>query len=124
MKIRGLLIVTLAFLTVSISLAGCIPPAPADDCTFTQNTLLTAYRLPDDTSDVFGYVPAGEAYEVLARTADGWLGFDPGVAQAGNIGLAHHRWVQLNAIVSPSCLTSVDLVTLADVQADVAASTH
>ncbi|MCD4699471.1 MAG: hypothetical protein K8R91_02740 [Phycisphaerae bacterium] len=124
MKVRVFIITTLALLTVSISLAGCIPPAPADDCMFTQNTLLTAYRLPDDTSDVFGYVPVAEAYKVLARTADGWVGFDPGVAQAGNIGLAHHRWVQLNAIVSPSCLTSVDLVTLADVQADVDASTH
>jgi hypothetical protein len=28
----------------------------------------------------------------------------------------------LNAVVSPSCLTSIDLVTLADVQADLAAS--
>ena len=67
-------------------------------------------------------VSSGDSYEALAWTADGWVGFDPGVAQAGNIGLAHHRWVFLGVIISPSCLSSVDLVTLADVEADLAAS--
>ncbi|MBN1429348.1 MAG: hypothetical protein JXB07_13325 [Anaerolineae bacterium] len=104
---------------ISALLAGC---TPSGACSFTGNTPLTAYRLPDATSDVFGTVPAGETREILARTADGWIGFDPGVAQAGNIGLAHHRWVLLNATVAPSCLSSVDLVTLADVQTDLAAS--
>jgi hypothetical protein len=121
MKDRSYLIVTLVLLTVSMTLAGCTLTAPEEPCTFTPNTPLTAYRLPDITSDVFGMVPGG-TYPALARTADGWVGFDPGVAQAGNIGLAHHRWVLLNTIISPSCLTSVDLVTLADVQADMTAS--
>lgn len=124
MKVRAFSIVTLALLTVSMTLAGCTRPAPTDPCMFTANTPLTAYRLPDDTSDVFGVVSSGDTYKALARTAEGWVGFDPGVAQAGNIGLAHHRWVLLNAFISPSCLTSVDLVTLADVQADLAASSH
>ncbi len=82
--------------------------------------------LPDlpgsGTSGIFGTIGTGETFEALARTADGWIGFDPGIAQAGNIGLAHHRWVQLNASLSPACLDDVDLVTLADVQADLAAS--
>jgi hypothetical protein len=81
-----------------------------------------AYRLPDFASDVFGVVSSGDSYEALAWTADGWVGFDPGVAQAGNIRLAHHRWVFLGVFISPSCLSSVDLVTLADVEADLAAS--
>jgi len=101
-------------------LASCTNPS--DPCTFTANTPLTVYRLPDDTSDVFGVISSGDEYNALALTADGWIGFDPGIAQAGNIGLAHHRWVLLNATISPSCLTTVDLVTLDDVLADVDAS--
>lgn len=105
-------------LIIGISLAGCFPQDPSVPCEFTANIPLTVYRLPDDSSEVFGILPAGETHEILARTADGWLGFDPGVAQAGNVGLAHHRWVFMNITVSPSCLSTVDLVTLADVLAD------
>lgn len=110
---------SLALLLLGVLLAGCTPTGP---CEFTANTPLTAYRLPVSTSMVFGTVSSGDTYEVLARTADGWLGFDPGIAQAGNMGLARPRWVRLNASLSPSCLAGVDLVTLADVEADIAAS--
>ena len=119
MKIPKATIIILGILAVGMLLASCTPSGP---CTFTGNNPLTVYRLPDATSEIFGTLSAGETHEILARTADGWLGFDPGIAQAGNIGLAHHRWVLLDPVVSPSCLSSVDLVTLADVQADVAAS--
>lgn len=122
MKVRSYLIIILALLMGSLTLAGCTPSSPAEPCTFTANEPLTAYRLPDSTADVFGVIPTRESFEALARTAEGWVGFDPGVAQAGNIGLAHHRWILLNATISPSCLFSVDLVTLADVQADLDAS--
>lgn len=122
MKISIYVFTTLALLIGSLLLAACTPSSPAEPCTFTANESLTVYRLPDSTSDVFGVISTGESFEVLARTAEGWVGFDPGIAQAGNIGLAHHRWVLLNATASPSCLSSVDLVTLADVQADLAAS--
>lgn len=118
MKKHTFLFLVLLVLVVGISLAGCDLQDPSGPCEFTGNIPLTVYRLPDDSSDVFGILPAGETHEVLARTADGWLGFDPGVAQAGNVGLAHHRWVFMNISVSPSCLSTVDLVTLADVQAD------
>lgn len=108
----------LAFALFCLALASCVP----GDCSFTANEPLTAYRLPDGTSSLFGTVGAGDTYDILAWTADGWVGFDPGVAQAGNIGLAHHRWVRLNARLSSSCLANVDLVTLADVEADLIAS--
>lgn len=113
------LILVLIILAGGITAAGCVPAGP---CEFTGNMALSVYRLPDASSDFFGTMTSGETHQVLAYTADGWLGFDPGVAQAGNIGLAHHRWFQLNAVVTPSCLSSVPLVTLADVQADLAAS--
>jgi hypothetical protein len=119
MKVFRNVFVILGLLTIGVLIAGCTPSGP---CTFTVNTPLTIYRLPDDTSEVFSTLLEGETHEILAQTAEGWVGFDPGIAQAGNIGLAHHRWVQLNATISPSCLSSVDLVTLADVEADVAAS--
>ena len=115
-------IIVLAILCLTLILSGCFPTAPTGTCEFTANVPLTVYRLPDSTSVVFGTMSSGETHTVLAHTAEGWLGFDPGIAQAGNIGLAHHRWVQLNATLSPSCLAGVDQVTLSDVQADVAAS--
>jgi len=119
MHSKKLFILLLTALAVGIAAAGCTQGGP---CEITGNESLTVYRLPDPASDIFGILPAGETHEVLAYTASGFVGFDPGIAQAGNIGLAHHRWVYLNGIVTPSCLSSVPLVTLPDVQADVAAS--
>ena len=104
---------------VAVVFAGCNPTGA---CSLTAHAPLTIYRLPDDTSDIFGVMGSGETYKILAATTDGWYGFDPGIAQAGNIGLAHHRWVQDPVGISSSCLSSVTLVTLADVLADVAAS--
>lgn len=120
MRIHSLFIVSLALLIVGLVLTACT--ITAETCTFTPNSMVTAYRLPDDTSDVFGVMPSADAFKALARTADGWVGFDPGIAQAGNVGLAHHRWIQLNVTLSSSCLSSVDLVTLEDVLADLALS--
>lgn len=115
-----LTILILILAAAGTAAAGCTPGG--DPCEFISYSSLTVYRLPDASSDVFGTLPGGETHEVLAYTAGGWLGFDPGVAQAGNIGLAHHRWVQLNAIIDPACLIAVNQVTLADVEADLAAS--
>ena len=114
--------VVLGVVTAGLIVIGCTPTTPAGPCIFTANTAVTAFRLPDDGSDVFGTISAGEAHEALARTADGWVGFDPGVAQAANVGLARHRWILLNASMTPSCLTAIDLVSLADVEADLGAS--
>lgn len=119
---QNLVISILVSLVLLLLLIGCTPTP--ESCSFVTNTSITVYRLPDNTSDVFGTMAAGETYEILARTGDDWVGFDPGIAQAGNIGLAHHRWVFININVSPSCLDSVDMVTLADVMVDMEASGH
>ncbi len=118
MKSRKFLILVLIILVAAVAGAGCVPQDLPGPCEFTGNMALSVYRLPDASSDFFGTMTSGETHPALAYTADGWIGFDPGVAQAGNIGLAHHRWFQLNAVVTPSCLSTVDLVTLADVLAD------
>lgn len=55
-----------------------------------------AYHTPFTGKDVFGTVSAGESRAALARTVDGWYGFDPGIAQAGNEGLDRLRWVYPN----------------------------
>ena len=122
MKLRPLTVAGVATMAVSAAWVLFRRTCQGDPCVFTVHETVTAYRLPDETSTPFTVFQPGDAWEVLARTADGWLGWDPGVAQAGNIGLARHRWVRQNISVSPSCLDSVPLVTLAEVQADLDAS--
>ncbi len=117
MKSTARLITILFVIGICLAAAGCNPTGP---CYFYGFTDLTVFRLPDPGSDIFGTLPAGESHEMLARTADGWIGFDPGIAQAGYTGLARHRWVKMKGTFSPSCVTSpdVEVVTLADVLAD------
>ena len=54
---------------------------------------VTIYYRPSPEAEVFSLQPAGFTQQFYARTADGWLGFDPGVAQAANIGSFRLRWV-------------------------------
>lgn len=115
MQIQSRVMGILIFMFVILA-ASCTPTP--ETCALTANVPVTVYRLPDSASDIFGTMPAGETYEILAQTAEGWLGFDPGVAQAGNVGLARLRWVWTDVIISSSCLDAIDLVTLADVEAD------
>lgn len=118
MKITKYIILILIMLGITFAAAGC----DEGPCMVTGTMELTVYRLPVAGSDVFGTLPAGESHEILARTVDGWVGFDPGIAQAGNQGLARLRWIQLNASLSPFCLASVDLVTLPEVVVDIPAT--
>lgn len=49
----------------------------------------------------FGQLTVGDRVMLLARTADGWVGFDPGSAQAGNVGIFRLRWVRANEAFAP-----------------------
>lgn len=72
-----------------------IPPLAGSgsaECWVTNRETLTAYRESSPIAQVFGTAEAGTTVMALARTKDGWLGFDPGVAQAGNVGRARLRW--------------------------------
>jgi hypothetical protein len=75
-----------------------VNPAPTDEpsgpCEAITLTDVTIYARPDLSADVFGTVPAGFATTVDGRTASGWIGFDPGVAQAANIGPFRLRWIE------------------------------
>lgn len=62
---------------------------------------ITTYTRPSYEADVFstvGLPPVG----IGARTADGWLGFDPAKAQAANVGIFRLRWIPPGAQITLS----------------------
>ena len=120
MSKKARLIFWLSFCILAI--VACAPTPEESVCRFSPMGDLTVYRFPDETSEDIGNLLLTENFEVLARTSDGWLGFDPGFAQAGFIGLAHHRWVMDPLPVSPSCVDTVELVTMEEILADYEAS--
>jgi hypothetical protein len=113
MKHKQSLYLFLGALLLAVLAAGCDAP-----CEFTSNTELTLYRVPDSSTDFWGVEVPGQTYEIEVQTADGWVGYEPGVAQAGSIGLARNRYFKLNVLLDPVCLENVPVVTLADVLAD------
>jgi hypothetical protein len=62
-------------------------------CEYTANAEVTIYSRPDTAASVFSVQPAGFTAQPGGRSANGWLGFDPGVAQAANIGPFRLRWL-------------------------------
>jgi hypothetical protein len=74
------------------------PTTPA--CSLSALSDATVYTRPSTDSGIFGTLSAGMSVDALARTVDGWLGFDPGVAQAANTGVFRLRWVQESGSIS------------------------
>jgi hypothetical protein len=89
-----------------IDTPAAVPATPAltptesssGPCQAVANTEVTIYERPSATADVFSTMPAGFTTPVEARTASGWLGFEPGVAQAANIGPFRLRWLEPAAV--------------------------
>jgi hypothetical protein len=75
-------------------------PTAAGPCQITQaGDNVMAFTRPSLQADPFGQVSlAGFPIPVLAKTEDGWLGFDPGVAQAANTGVFRFRWVSADQV--------------------------
>jgi hypothetical protein len=67
--------------------------ASGGPCDYTATADVTIYTRPSTSSDVFSTQPAGFSIQPTARTSTGWLGFEPGVAQAANIGSFRLRWL-------------------------------
>jgi hypothetical protein len=65
----------------------------AAPCELVAESAVTVYERPDVSAEVFGTMPPDLRVRVAARTADGWLCFDPAVAQAANVGVFRVRWV-------------------------------
>ncbi|MGB2896729.1 MAG: hypothetical protein WBB65_11275 [Anaerolineales bacterium] len=68
--------------------------SPAEACMLSASSAITAYYRPSLLAEPFSDLQLGMSLYATARTANGWIGFDPGYAQAANIGVFHHRWVQ------------------------------
>ena len=73
--------------TMCMLLAACAP------CQLTAVESVTVYNRPSAAADIFGTLGAGESVQPEVKTADGFYGFDPGVAQAGNVGIFRNRWI-------------------------------
>jgi hypothetical protein len=71
-----------------------LPPTESGPCAVTVTGSTTVYTRPSLEADVFGTLTPDIPIEPGALTADGWIGFDPGVAQAANVGPFRLRWVQ------------------------------
>lgn len=75
------------------------PQAGECSATPTGSAQVNAYMQPSLLSNVFGTLPPSESVVIVGRSAEGWLGFDPGVAQAGNTGIDRLRWIPPNSPV-------------------------
>jgi|GEM_PF-1977291 len=74
------------------AMGGGAGPVP-QSCDMVAEGEVTVYQRPSADATVFGSMPAGSRVTVEGKTADGWLGFDPGVAQAANVGVFRLRWI-------------------------------
>ncbi len=61
-------------------------------CELVASKAITAYSRPNLQATKFGELSAGERV-LVGGTTDGWIGFEPGVAQAANVGPFRLRWV-------------------------------
>lgn len=69
-------------------------PSGSGACQPTATAAFDIYARPSLMADVFGTLtPDFPPVSITGRTPDGWLGFDPGVAQAANIGVFRLRWI-------------------------------
>lgn len=102
----------LFFAILGALLASCTPvtpaptptatPAPSGSCDLTTANPVTVYQRASAAADDFGTLTPADTVNPSAKTADGFYGFDPGVAQAGNVGLFRLRWVLKTVDISLS----------------------
>ncbi len=71
----------------------------AQACEMVAETEVTVYDRASPSATVFGSMYPGLRVMVKGRTADGWLGFEPAVAQAANIGIFRLRWVHESSAI-------------------------
>ncbi len=81
-------------------------PAGSGACTLTTNDATVLYDRPSTEAQIFSEVGAGFSAVVDGRTVDGWVGFDPAMAQAANIGVFRLRWVHFDEVsLSGDCVS-------------------
>jgi hypothetical protein len=83
--------------TPSISVTPVLVFTPATgNCTIYSAGSVNVYFRPSGLSDKFGTLGVGQKEPAMNYTLDGFVGFDPGVAQAGNVGIFRERWVSMH----------------------------
>jgi hypothetical protein len=132
MRLRILVLLALMILVAGCTLPGRVPPtggptSPSQIITSAAPTAtslpggngpceaqaadITVFTRPSLLADEFGTLSLGMLVTVSGRTADGWLGFDPGVAQAANIGVFRLRWIPPgNSLILTGDCASVPVV--------------
>jgi hypothetical protein len=60
---------------------------------FQPGDSISVYTRPDFSSTIFGTLLPGESVELTVITLNGWLGFDPGTAQATATESFRYRWL-------------------------------
>jgi hypothetical protein len=75
------------------------PAATPEPCNFVVLEDIIAPRAPRAGADDFEALGPGYADEAVARTADGWLGFEPGIPQSHNVGIFRLLWLDPAASV-------------------------
>src|SRR3972149_5739717 len=73
-------------------------PAETGACTLETVGATVLYDRPSVEAQVFSEVGAEFSAVVGGRTADGWVGFDPAMAQAANVGVFRLRWAHFDEV--------------------------
>ena len=87
------------------TISGYPWPDEGGDCLLVTEGPTAIYTRPSVEAEMFSEVAAGFQAQVTGRTADGWAGFDPGIAQAASMGPFRLRWAFFNdASFSGGCV--------------------
>ncbi|MGI4867559.1 MAG: hypothetical protein ACRYFZ_26805 [Janthinobacterium lividum] len=78
----------------AVSWPAPFSPVASQQCVRVATRPASIYHLPVVATPQFGQLAKGEKVTLAARTATGWVGFDPGTAQAANVGVFRLRWVR------------------------------
>ncbi|MBL8163304.1 MAG: SH3 domain-containing protein [Anaerolineae bacterium] len=96
------------------------PQPPPDVCALTVLTAsdsVPTYMQPSTSSQVSQVtITSGMYVTIIGRTNDGWYAFEPGIAQAANVGINRLRWVSSAARIT---LTGAKCGTLPIINLDV-----
>ncbi len=92
--------------TLLKGLGGSGGAGAAGSCDYTANAEVTIYNRPSFGAQVFSVQGPVLTVQPSARSANGWYGFDPGIAQAANIGPFRLRWLPPGSgAVTPGCFS-------------------
>lgn len=95
MKRPLLALISLLCASLAYTPAEATPALPSGEgeCVVRTRSAITIYTRPSSSAEPFAEVSSGFVQPMKARTPDGWLGFDPGIPQAANLGPFRLRWV-------------------------------